>query len=224
MTNKNEMENINGVENRDTLCPEGIYHGVLKDVVSFDTILHTGCSTKVVRLVFELNSNGEERIHHLIEKNYILSLAPGRYINEVVSYWRGYEITPEEQNQGIAFLESLKGWPVDLEIFHVRHDSGRLIPMIRSIDPAGTLFMEKHVMSLETKLDLQMDALTKHSQRITNRFTLMKNCINEIRCHLDRDTTLPIIIENLDKLEYSLSLNLDPEGILEPAVSSVSNN
>jgi len=223
MTNKIEMENRIDLT-PDTLCPEGIYHGVLKDVESFDTILHTGCSTKVVRLVFELNSNGEEQVHYLIEKNYILSLAPNRYLNEVVSYWRGCDITAEEESQGIAFLESLKGWPVDIEIIHVSQDCGRLIPMIRRIDPAGTLFMEKHVMSLEARVDLQMDALSRFTQRITNRFTLMKNCIDAIRSHLDRETTLPDVTENLDKLEYSLSLDLDPEGIMEPAVSSLVNN
>ena len=224
MTNQNEMENKIDVENRDTLCPEGIYRALLRNVEAFDTILHTGCSTKVVQLVFQLNSNGEEKVHYLIEKNYILSLAPSRYLHEVVSHWRGCEITAEEQSQGIAFLESLKGWPVDLEIFHVSQDCGRLIPMIRRIDPAGTLFMEKHVMSLEGRVDLQMDALTRFTQRITNRFTLMKNCINEIRCHLDRETTVPDVTENLDKLEYSLSLDLDPEGIMESSVSLLVNN
>lgn len=218
------MENRIDLENPVSLCPEGIYHGVLKDVAVVGLAIHTGCSTKVVRMVFEILSNEERAVQHLIEKNYILSLEPGRYLNEVVSYWRGCDITPEEQSQGIAFLESLKGWPVDLEIFHVSQDCGRLIPMIRRIDPAGTLIMENRVMSLEVMSNPQMDALTRFTQRITNRFALMQNCIDEIKSHLDRDTTLPIIIENLDKLEYSLSLDLDPERVMESSVSSLLNN
>jgi hypothetical protein len=70
----------------------------------------------------------------------------------------------------------------------------------------------------------EMDPFSKYSQRVRNRINLMKACVRQIKTHLDRETTVPEVIENLENLEYSLSFDWDLVSMVDPVPASQSIN
>ena len=73
-------------------------------------------------------------------------------------------------------------------------------------------------------MDQIQAALTAYFQSLAINHALMKTCLDEVNSHLNRETTVPSVRENLAKLEQALTLDWAPIGKMELAVSSTSNN
>lgn len=207
MTNKIEMENRIDLT-PDTLCPEGIYRAVLRNVEAFDYKCNAGSKSKGVRLVFELLSNEERAVQYLIGRDYYLMFNTGGCLSEDIRCWRGYEITPEEQNQGISFLESLVGWPVDLEIMHISYDRDTEDHLIRRIVHVGKLLKGKRIKDAKSGMDSNSTKLIAFSQNMKNRLAMMQACVSVINNNLDRDTTLQVVRDNLKILNQAIAMEL----------------
>ena len=77
--------------------------------------------------------------------------------------------------------------------------------------------------SMVDRVDQIQAALTAYFHNLAINHTLMKTCFDEIKQNLDRETTVPSVRDNLEKLE-ALTADWAPVGKMEPAVSSTSKN
>ena len=85
------------------------------------------------------------------------------------------------------------------------------------------IFVRDEDTTMVDRVDQIQAALTAYFHNLAINHALMKTYLDEIKQNLDRETTVPSVRDNLEKLE-ALTMDWAPVEKTEPAVSSVANN